>query len=340
MELGNKIRFAVVGVGHIGKRHASFIQAHPEAELVAICDIRSVAETQFKGTDLPYFPTLEAMLAADLSLEVICVCTPNGLHEMQAIQILNAGKHVVIEKPMALTKVGCERIIHKALERSRQVFCVMQNRYSPPSQWLKSIIEQEILGDIYLVQVNCFWNRDGRYYQPDSWHGTKDLDGGTLYTQFSHFVDMMYWLFGDIADIQARFDDFNHSELTSFEDAGIVSFRFNQGGMGVLSYSTAVWERNLESSLTIIAEKGSVKVSGQYMNEVVACEIEGYTLPELAPTNPPNDYGMHKGSAANHVYIFENVVDVLKGRSSITTNALEGMKVVEIIERMYARKMD
>lgn len=340
MELGNKIRFAVVGVGHIGKRHASFIQAHPEAELVAICDIRSVAETQFKGTDLPYFPTLEAMLAADLSLEVICVCTPNGLHEMQAIQILNAGKHVVIEKPMALTKVGCERIIHKALERSRQVFCVMQNRYSPPSQWLKSIIEQEILGDIYLVQVNCFWNRDGRYYQPDSWHGTKDLDGGTLYTQFSHFVDMMYWLFGDIADIQARFDDFNHSELTSFEDAGIVSFRFNQGGMGVLSYSTAVWERNLESSLTIIAEKGSVKVSGQYMNEVVACEIEGYTLPELAPTNPPNDYGMYKGSAANHVYIFENVVDVLKGRSSITTNALEGMKVVEIIERMYARKMD
>lgn len=338
--MGNKIRFAVVGVGHIGKRHAAFIQAHPEAELVAICDTRSVAETQFKDADLPYFLTLEAMLAAELSLEVICVCTPNGLHEMQAIQILNAGKHVVIEKPMALTRVGCERIIHKALERSRQIFCVMQNRYSPPSQWLKNLIEQGVLGEIYLVQINCFWNRDARYYQPESWHGTKELDGGTLFTQFSHFVDMMYWLFGDIADIQARFDDFNHSELTSFEDAGIVSFRFNQGGMGVLSYSTAVWERNLESSLTIIAEKGSVKVSGQYMNEVVACEIEGYTLPELAPTNPPNDYGMYKGSAANHVYIFENVVDVMKGRSSITTNALEGMKVVEIIERMYARKMD
>lgn len=329
------IRFAVVGLGHIGKRHLTYIAHHPEAEVAAVCDVRPAAEMGWEAADLPYFSTIEGLLAADLALDVVCICTPNGLHESQAIRALEAGLHVVIEKPMALTKAGCERVIYKALERSRQVFCVMQNRYSPPSQWLKEIVSGGILGDIFLVQVNCFWNRDERYYRPGGWHGTRDLDGGTLFTQFSHFVDMMYWLFGDITDIQARFDDFTHAALTEFEDSGIVSFRFANGGMGVLSYSTAVWERNLESSLTIIAEKGSVKVSGQYMNEVVACEIDGYTLPALAPTNPPNDYGPYKGSAANHQYIFENVVDVLKGRSSITTNALEGMKVVEMIERVY-----
>jgi predicted dehydrogenase len=303
-----------------------------------VCDVRPAAETGFEGSDFPYFASIEALLAADLSLDVVCICTPNGLHEPQAVLALEAGLHVVIEKPMALTRAGCERVIHKALERSRQVFCVMQNRYSPPSQWLKEIVSQGILGNIFLVQINCFWNRDARYYRPGDWHGTRDLDGGTLFTQFSHFVDMMYWLFGDITDLQARFGDFTHAQLTEFEDSGIVSFRFIRGGMGVLSYSTAVWERNLESSLTIIAEKGSVKVSGQYMNEVVACEIDGYALPSLAPTNPSNDYGPYKGSAANHQSFFENVVDVLKGRSSITTNALEGMKVVEIIERVYRRR--
>ena len=335
---GSAVRFAVVGLGHIGKRHVAYIRQHPEAEVVAVCDLRPAAETGFVDADLPYFATIETLLAArlDPAPDVVCICTPNGLHEAQAILALEAGMHVVIEKPMALSKAGCERIIHKALERSRQVFCVMQNRYSPPSQWLKDIVSRGLLGKIFLVQINCFWNRDARYYRPGGWHGTRSLDGGTLFTQFSHFVDMLYWLFGDITDIQARFGDFNHAALTEFEDTGIVSFRFVEGGgMGALNYSTDVWARNLESSLTLIAEKGSVKISGQYMNEVEVCEIEGYTLPLLAPTRPPNDYGAYTGSAANHQYVFENVVDVLKDRNTITTHALEGMKVVEMIERVY-----
>ena len=119
------------------------------------------------------------------------------------------------------------------------------------------------------------------------------------------------------------------------EDSGIVSFRFQQGGMGCINYSTAVWNQNLESSITIIAEKGSVKVGGQYMNEVEICNIEDYEMPELPEANPPNDYGYYKGSAANHIYVFDNVIDTLNGQTSITTNALEGLKVVEIIERIY-----
>jgi predicted dehydrogenase len=214
----------------------------------------------------------------------------------------------------------------------------MQNRYSPPSVWIKDLIETGKLGKIFMVQLNCYWNRDDRYYKADSWHGKKDLDGGTLFTQFSHFIDIMYWLFGDVENIQAKFNDFNHANLTDFEDSGFVSFDFVNGGMGSLNYSTSVWNQNLESSMTIIGEYGSVKIGGQYMDKVEYCHIKDYTMPELAPTNPGNDYGAYKGSAQNHNYVIENVINVLNGDHTITTNAMEGMKVVDIIERIYKLK--
>jgi UDP-N-acetyl-2-amino-2-deoxyglucuronate dehydrogenase len=333
-----KIKFAVIGCGHIGKRHATMISRNPEAELVAVCDTRPAADLGINEFDVPLYPTLAAMLAAHPEIEVVNIATPNGLHAEQALAALDARKHVVIEKPVALTKADAEAVIYKALNVSRQVFCVMQNRYSPPSQWIKQLVENNTLGDIYMVQLNCYWNRDDRYYKAGNWHGDKALDGGTLFTQFSHFIDIMYWLFGDISNINATFADFNHAELTDFEDSGFVNFDFINGGKGCLNYSTSVWNQNLESSMTIIAEKGSVKIGGQYMNEVEVCHIKDYTMPELAPTNPGNDYGAYKGSAQNHNFLIDNVIDVLKHRASITTNVLEGLKVVEIIERIYALK--
>jgi len=134
------------------------------------------------------------------------------------------------------------------------------------------------------------------------------------------------------------FRDFNHAELTDFEDTGVVSFDFINGGMGCLNYSTAVWDKNLESSITVIAQNGSLKIGGSICNEVEYCHIKDYDMPELAPTNPGNDYGAYKGSAANHHFIIENVVDVMGNGGQITTNVLEGMKVVDIIERIYSLK--
>ena len=332
------VKFAVVGCGHIGKRHAEMVRRHPEAELVALCDVRSQQETGTEGYEVPYFNDLEQMLSEVRGIDVVNVCTPNGLHAPQSLAALEHRKHVVCEKPMALTKADCEKIIYKALQVHRTVFGVMQNRYSPPSAWLKEVVEGGLLGEVFLVQVNCYWNRDDRYYKAGTWKGSSDLDGGTLFTQFSHFIDILYWLFGDITEIQGKFADFNHQDLTTFEDSGLVTFRFLNGGMGCLNYSTSVWDRNLESSMTIIGSKGSVKVGGQYMDEVEYCHIDGYTMPELPPTNPANDYGAYKGSASNHHYIVENVVDTLKGRNTLTTNALEGLKVVEIIERIYRKR--
>ncbi len=336
MNSDNKVRFAVVGCGHIGKRHAAMIAQNPDAELAALCDIQPKEALGLDAYSVPFFASIDTLLASNIEYEVVVIATPNGLHEQQALKALNADKNIVVEKPMALTKAGCERIIFKALQKSKQVFCVMQNRYSPPSVWLKDLLNNGTLGKVFMVQINCFWNRDDRYYKKGGWHGKGDLDGGTLYTQFSHFVDLMYWYFGDITNIKARFSDFTHSQTTDFEDSGFIQFDFVDGGMGCLSYSTAIWDKNLESSIMVIAQNGSLKVGGQYMNEVEYCHIKDYTMPTLEASNPPNDYGPYKGSAANHHYIIENVVDVLKNRGSITTNALEGMKVVEIIERIYA----
>ena len=329
------LKFAVVGLGHIGKRHAEMIRRQEGCALVAGCDIQS-ADALGIQDDFDFHGDMDAMLAAHPDLDVVCICSPNGLHAIQALAALEAGHHVIIEKPMALNRVDGEAVLHKALEKGKQVFCVMQNRFSPPSIWLKELVDSGRLGRIHMVQVNCFWNRDDRYYGKIPWKGTLDLDGGTIFTQFSHFIDIVYWLFGDMHRFNARFADFAHGHNTDFEDSGLVTFEFVKGGIGSFQFSTAVAETNFESSLTIIAEHGTVKVGGQYMNEVEYCEVKDYAMPELPPSNPANDYGHYKGSAANHGYVFENVYDTLKGRGKISTNALEGLKVVDIIERMYA----
>jgi len=330
-----KVKFAIVGCGHIGKRHAEMAARNAEAELVALCDIADKTSLGIERFEVPFFASIDELLASDIQIDVLNICTPNGVHSEQAEKALDKGIHIVVEKPIGLSKAKCENVIFKALRNHKHVFAVMQNRYSPPSEWLKDIVENKVIGDVFTVQVNCYWNRDDRYYKKGGWKGTSDLDGGTLFTQFSHFIDIMYWLFGDVKNIQGKFADFTHKDSTDFEDSGLVSFDFVDGGMGCLNYSTAVWGQNLESSLTIIGSKGSVKVGGQYMNEVEYCHIDGYEMPELAPSNPPNDYGPYKGSAANHHYVIDNVVDTLKGRTTATTNALEGLKVVDIIERIY-----
>jgi predicted dehydrogenase len=331
----SKIKFAVIGQGHIGKRHAEMVRRNSGCELIAVCDVLPKDQLGLEGISEKFYNNPNELFTENPEIEVVNICSPNGLHAEHALQALEHNKHVVVEKPMALTKADCEKIIYAALHQHKTVFCVMQNRYSPPSVWLKDIVDKKVIGDIYMVQLNCYWNRDERYYKAGGWKGTQDLDGGTLFTQFSHWIDIMYWIFGDIMNIQAKFADFNHQQSTAFEDSGFVSFDFVNGGMGCINYSTAVWNKNLESSLTIVGSKGSIKVGGQYMDQIEVCNIKDYTMPKLEETNPANDYGPYKGSAANHNFVISNVIDTLKGRTSPTTNALEGLKVVDIIERIY-----
>lgn len=333
-----KLKFGIIGQGYIGKRHSDVIKKNVNCELIAVCDIMPLSKLNLDLLGEHFYSSAEEMLNSHPEIDIVCICTPNGLHAEHAMLCLSHNKHVIIEKPMALNKADCEKIVHKSLQLDKKVFCVMQNRYSPPSIWLKHIIDSGKIGEVYLVQLNCYWNRDSRYYKKGGWKGTSLLDGGTLFTQFSHWIDIMYWIFGDIHNIHAKFKDFNHNDLTEFEDSGFISFDFKNEGVGILNYSTSVWNKNLESSITIIGSRGSIKIGGQYMDKVEICDIENYEMPSLPPTNPANNYGVYVGSANNHSNVIQNVVQTLYGSDQITTNALDGLKVVEIIEKIYSFK--
>lgn len=329
----SKIKFAVVGLGHIGKRHADIIVQNEYAELVAL--IENNLEINLTNYKVPIFESLTSFFKSAINTDIVCIATPNNLHCEQAILCMQNGFDVIIEKPMGLTVNDCHWVIETAEKLRKNVFCVMQNRYAPPSIWLKEIISNNILGKIFLIQINCFWNRDEKYYQPNDWKGKLAQDGGTLFTQFSHFVDTLYWIFGDITNISGKFNNYNHSKSIEFEDSGFILFDLVKGGSGSLNYSTSAFNKNIESSITILAENGSIKIGGQYMEKVLHCEIKDYQMPELAATNPPNDYGTYKGSAANHEFVINNAIQTLLGNETIKTPVQEGMKVVEIIERIY-----
>lgn len=335
--MGEKIKIAILGYGHIGKKHAEMVAQNPNFELIALIDSKFAAEDT-QNFSVPVFKSLQEFLGQEFSVDLIAVCTPNGLHFDQAKTIIESGISVIIEKPITLHSDEAIALESLAAEKKVHIFPVMQNRFSPPALWLKSLLENNLLGKIFMVQISCYWNRNDGYYTKESWRGTKALDGGTLFTQFSHYLDIMYWLFGDITNIKSKFADFNHSELTEFEDSGIITFEFASGGIGSFNFSTSVWNENLESSLTIIAEKGSVKVGGQYMNEVEKCIIKDYTLPVLPETSHPNDYGSFKGSAQNHHYLYQNVVDFLRFGKEIQTTTCDSIKVLKIIENIYSAK--
>lgn len=332
------IRFSVIGFGRIGQRHAKIIQEYAHSELISVVDVKPAQFESISSLNLncASYDAIGEFLDQDKgSSEVVTIATPNGFHAQYAIQLLRAGYHVMIEKPMALSADEAELILEAEEKSGKKVFVVKQNRYSPPSVWMKEVVDSGIIGETLMVQVNCYWNRDDRYYKVSDWKGTKELDGGALFTQFSHFIDIMYWVFGDIENPKAIVKNFTHPELQDFDDSGFAQFEFVNGGMGSINYSTSCWDKNMESSITVVGTKGSFKVGGQYMNEIEYCHIENYEMPILPATNPPNDYGPYKGSAANHHYVFENIVDVLGEKEEPTATSFDGMKVVSIIERIY-----
>ncbi len=322
------VRFAVSGLGHIGQRHLANIAATPGAVLAATCD---PFLPQAKP-EIQHFSNLKTLLT-EADFDVLAICTPNGLHAEQSLAAIRAGKHVLIEKPMALRRADAELIVQEAIAHDRKVFVVMQNRYSPVSVWLKKVVSEGLLGDLILAEVRCFWNRDERYYLPGGqkhgWRGDPTLDGGPLFTQFSHFVDALFWLFGDVRNVAGRSFNATHPYLAGMADTGFFNFEFAAGGHGAFAFSTAVFEKNLESTLTILGKNGSVKISGQYMERVEIAHFPGL---ETCPPPEPSE----SNPAENHRQVTTNVVAVLTDNQRIATNAMEGLKVVDILERMQS----
>ena len=330
-----KIKFAILGCGHIGKRHAEVIANHPYAELVATID-PAYEEFAIGSVKPKHFQNLSDFFKQNLEIDVVNVCSPNGLHAKQAIQCLDQSYHVVIEKPIALNLTEANRILEAANRNQKQVFPVVQNRYAPTIQWLKQLVEKGTLGQIYMIQINCFWNRDDNYYQQGSWHGTLALDGGPLYTQFSHFIDLSNWIFGKMENIDAKFYNFNHQHNTEFEDSGIITFEVN-GAAGTLSYTTSVSQSNFESSITVIAENGTVKIAGQYMDNLAYFQLTGDAQGKVIPLSSMIGH-THRAAISNHQHFIGNVVNVLNGVEKPKVQLQEGIAVVDCVTNIYEQR--
>jgi len=327
------LKIGIIGSGRIAQRHASHIARL--ASLAAVCD-SDIEKAKSLGEKyaVPFYSSSKEMLhRADM--DVVAVCTPNGLHAEHCIDALKSGFHVLCEKPMAIRSYDCEEMIKAAERYNRRLFIVKQNRFNPAVEAVKEKIDQGAFGKIYSVQLNCFWNRNFDYYNGSSWKGTKDLDGGTLFTQFSHFIDLLYWLIGDVEKVNAMVHNYAHEGVIDFEDSGVVNLLFKNGVLGTINYTVNAYKKNMEGSITIFGEKGTVKVGGQYLNKLEYQSFEGEEIGELSVGNPANEYGEYQGSMSNHDKVYENLIDVLEHGGSIATNGLEGLKTVEIIEKIY-----
>lgn len=335
------IKFGIIGLGYIGKKHLSLLSEIPEIEIVGLCDSVIDIKNELPEKLQHLFYTDAQTMLNQISSDVICICTPNGFHAEHTLMALSADNHVICEKPLGLNAISCIEMMDLAKEKQKNLICVLQNRFTPVAIWLKQIIENKILGKIFQIQVNCFWNRDERYYHSNHWRGTIHLDGGPLFTQFSHFLDILFWVLGPASTLQhAQFRDYNHLKMTEFEDSGTLIFTLDRGSDVQFHYSTSVWDKNLESSITVIAENGSFKIGGQYLNELIYCHIKDYTAPQIPNANPPNQYPGFQGSAANHQFVFMDMLERLKSGKLDYSLAMEAAETVAFIENMYEiRKM-
>jgi UDP-N-acetyl-2-amino-2-deoxyglucuronate dehydrogenase len=226
-------------------------------------------------------------------------------------------------------------MIAAAEQAGRELFIVKQNRYNPPVAAVKELLDKNRLGRISSVQVNCCWHRGPLYYQ-DSWHGSRELDGGILYTQFSHFIDLLYWMIGEVKEVAAFTGNFTHTDSIEFEDTGVAILRFGNGALGALHFTIDSFRQNMEGSLTIVAEKGTVKIGGQYLNKLEYQQLGDGMIGELPPGNTSNDYGHYQGSMSNHDKVYQHVVDVITNGHPNQFSGLDGLRTVEIIEKIYS----
>lgn len=330
----SNIRFAIIGFGNIGTRHAGHILHNQHTDLVAVCDNNEAVKGKVPA-DVRFYTSPDDMFQNE-QIDVLCVCTPNYLHEAHTIAGLNAGMHVVVEKPMALSVSECNNMIAAAEHSGKTIFAVKQNRYNPPVREVKKLVEDGRLGNVYMVQVNCFWNRGDAYYSEGNWRGKKDKDGGCLFTQFSHFVDIMYYLNGSISEAKGMIHNYAHQHNTELEDTGSFVMKAENGAIVNFNFTTCSYQKNMEGSITIFGEKGTVKIGGQYLNTIEYQNLQGEALPEINISAKSNDYGLYQGSMSNHDKLIQNVVDVLLNAYPIMTTAEEGREVVRIIEQMYA----
>ncbi len=331
----NILKFGVVGCGHIGQRHLAVIHAEPHAELVALCDTdpEKVAQFTDQYPSVQGYHSCEQMLA-EADIDIISICTPHGWHANMSIQAARAKKHILVEKPMALSSRESQEMIDAARQHKVKLYVVKQNRYNVPIMLTKRALDERKLGKVFMVQCNVMWNRHQAYYEQSSWRGKKQLEGGALQTQVSHFLDLLVWWFGTIKEAKTIMDTLNHA--IEIEDCGVSALRFENGTIGSLLWTTCVYNVNYEGSITIIGEKGTIKIGGKYLNQIEFWDVQSYPMPtELDFADQPNEYGQYQGSSSNHDKLINNLIDQIIDRRQGMVEGEEGMKTIQAIETIY-----
>ena len=324
-------KFAIIGCGRIAHRHAENIKR--VGELIAVCDIDKVKADEFArlfGAKAYY--NIDQLLKDEAQLEVVSVCTPNGFHAEHSIKALQAGKNVLCEKPMCLTSAAAWQIIETEKFSRKKLFVVKSARFNPILKEVHQLIKKEMLGKIYSFQLSCFWNRPKEYFL--DWHGKLFPDGGTLYTQFSHYIDTLYWLFGDMASATGFKANQAHENTIEFEDTGVAALKMESGVLGTINWSINSYKKNSEIGLTIIAEKGTISISGEYLNQIHYQQLDTPITIEKSRITP-NEYLNYKGTMSHHSEVYDSLVLALANQEHSFTNAYDGLKTVEMIEKIY-----
>lgn len=332
-----KIRIALVGCGRIAKNHLQAIAGlEQDLELVAVCDAHfpaAEAVAQEYGTRA-YADLSELLVESDA--DVVVVCTPSGLHGRQAVEIAHAGKHVITEKPMATRWYDGLEMVNACDEAGVRLFVVKQNRRNATLQLLKNAVEQGRFGKIYMVSLNVFWTRPQDYYDQSPWRGTWEHDGGAFMNQASHYVDLLHWLIGPVDTIQAMTGTLARD--IEAEDTGVLNVRWRSGALGSMSVTMLTYPKNFEGSITILGEKGTVRVGGMAVNEIQHWEFD---------EKREDDQNIHDASyettsvyGFGHPLYYTNVVDVLRGRAEPLTDGREGLKSLELLIAAYRSARD
>lgn len=329
-----KIRFGVIGCGNIGTRHLAVIDAEPNAELVAACDIDSIKLQKIKENyDIDCYTNYKDLIKRK-DIDIVCICTPHLLHSSMAIDTAKAHKHILTEKPMALTTKECKAMISAAKKNRVKLFVVKQNRYNIPIRLLKDAIDRGWLGKIYMVHCNVLWNRHLGYYKDSDWRGKKKTEGGVLYTQVSHFIDLLLWFVGDIKNAVGK--TFNLKHKLEIEDTGQALLKFKSGTVGCITWTTTVHEKNYEGSILIIAENGTIKVGGKYLNVIEYWDVKNHPLPvDVEYTDKPNSYKNYQGTSSNHDRVIKDIILNLNNKKNTAVEGEEGMKTTTLIEKIY-----
>lgn len=325
------IRLALVGCGRISRNHFDVITRNPDLQLVAVCDsVRERAETAGSEFGVPAFTSLEQMLA-DVPCDAVVVATPSGLHPQHGILAARAGRHVISEKPMAISLAAADALVQACDDHQVHLFVVKQNRLNPPIVLLKRAIDRGRFGRIYMANCTVRWTRPQDYYDQAPWRGTWEFDGGAFMNQASHYVDLIQWLVGPVESVMAKTATL--ARRIEAEDSGVAVLKFRSGAIGTIEVTMLTFPRNLEGSITILGEKGSVKIGGTAVNKVEHWQFADYDdddkLVEQAATNPPSVYGF------GHEGYYRNVVAVLRGEARPDTDGRAGRKSLELILGIY-----